>query len=70
LTRDNSAKKMHRIDTAEYGQGAGSKSSAGACNFRGNVMESLQHTLQKHALGHNVHVKHNATQKELSRPWW
>jgi hypothetical protein len=62
--------KMHRIDTAAYGQGARSKSSVGACNFRGNVMESLQYTLQQQALGQGYPANRWSRQKDWSRSWW
>ena len=62
--------KMHRIDTSAYGQGAASKSSAGACNFRGNMMEALQYYLQKQALGQDVdEVKKKSSQQKWPWSW-
>ena len=49
--------RVLRTDTQEYGSQS-NKSSKGSCNFRGNILESLQCRLQKLASETNAHTQH------------
>ena len=62
--------KVHRIDTSAYGQANTSKSSAGSCNFRGNMMEAFQYYLQEQSSGQDVHdVQHESAREKWPLAW-
>jgi len=61
--------RVLRTDTREYGSQA-NKSGKGSCNFRGNILESLQCRLQKLASEtHTPHTPTSSSSPQRTRKW-